>query len=332
MNKKWRLLVAGAVLTSAFVAPAAEASTYNVQKGDTLTKIAQKHKTSVESIKEWNRLLNDTIYVNQKLVVAKVETNTIATAKPVTEQATPSKTTPAKNQTVVVKPITAVKVEMVNTQQSVNETGTHTVGKGDTLTKIAQKNNITVAQLKQWNTLTSDVIYVGQTLTVQGDESAVQNSEKVTTTEQNIEEKIQNQLAGERLITAKPTASQQEGYTTVLAVANQLIGIPYVYGGNTTAGFDCSGFVSYVYSAAGFTITRKSSLDYFTTDTTKVQNPVPGDFVFFKNTYISNISHMGIYLGDNQFIHAGTNGIEITSLDEKYWADRFVAYKRYSAN
>lgn len=321
MNKKWQLFVAGAVLTSVFVAPMAEASTYEVQKGDTLTKIAQKHSTSVQNIREWNRLKGDLIYVNQKLVVAKAETNSPVVAKPIVPQ----------------KPSNVVEEEQVTNKPSQLpsiETTTHTIATGDTLTKIAQKYKITVAQLKQWNGLTADVIYLGQTLTVQGGGVSIENPEQSVTpdspNEQTVEEMIQNQLASEQLIVTKPTLNQQELYTTALVVAKQLIGTPYVYGGNTTAGFDCSGFINYVYNAAGFDITRKSSLDYFKADTTQVQSPVPGDFVFFKNTYIPTISHMGIYLGDNQFIHAGTKGIEIASLNTKYWAERFVAYKRYS--
>lgn len=336
MNKKWQLLVAGALLTSAFVAPAVEASTYNVQKGDTLTKIAQKHNTSVQNIKDWNRLTGDVIYVNQKLVISKMAvTKPAVTQKPVVNEAPDTK--PKPTVTEKPKPVIAAKVENEATnvyQQSLDTNAIHTIVKGDTLTKIAQKYNTTVAQLRQWNTLTSDVIYLGQALTIQNGKASIEKDEEAVTTElpkeQTVEEMIQNQLESEQLITTRPTRGQQERYTTVLAVAQQLIGIPYVYGGNTTAGFDCSGFVSYVYSAAGFDITRKSSLDYFTADTKQVKEPVPGDFVFFKNTYIPTISHMGIYLGNDQFIHAGTKGIEIASLDTKYWADRFVAYKRYS--
>lgn len=334
MNKKWQLIVASAVLTSVFVAPVAEASTYHVQKGDTLTKIAEKHNTSIQNLKEWNRLTNDLIYVNQKLVVTKVA-NTIEVKPAVTKPAVSNLVTkPVVTQKPVVKPkpiqATHVVEEIIN-----SGTTTHTVVKGDTLTKIAQQYNVSVASLKTWNNLTTDVIFLGQTLKFQVASLPVTIEAKPVVEapkELAIDEMIRQQLASEQVLTTKPSSEQQGRYGTVLTVAEQLRGIPYLYGGNTTAGFDCSGFVSYVYSAAGFDITRKSSLDYFLLDTVRVAEPVPGDFVFFKNTYIPTISHMGIYLGDNQFIHAGTKGIEIASIETTYWADRFVAYKRYRTN
>ena len=70
---------------------------------------------------------------------------------------------------------------------------------------------------------------------------------------------------------------------------------------------------------------------YFEEDTIKVKNPLPGDVVFFKNTIIPTISHMGIYIGNDEFIHAGTNGIAIANLNTKYWSERFVAFKRLNA-
>lgn len=317
MNRKWQLIVAGAMLASVIVAPAVEASTYQVQKGDTLTKIAQKHKTTVQNIKKWNRLTDDVIYIDQKLVVAS-STNQPA-AKPIV------------NKVIAQKPLSATKVEDEVVKQPSIEPTAHTIRKGDTLTNIAKKYNITVANLKQWNGLQSDVIYLGQTLTVHGEQTSASEATSVPNQgEQTVDDMIAQQLQSEKLLLTKPTALQQERYMAILDLAKQLMGIPYVYGGNTTAGFDCSGFISYVYSSAGFDITRKSSLDYFLSDTTHVKNPVAGDFVFFKNTYIPTISHMGIYLGDDQFIHAGTKGIEIASMNTIYWKERFVAYKRYN--
>ena len=91
-------------------------------------------------------------------------------------------------------------------------------------------------------------------------------------------------------------------------------------------GFDCSGFIYFIHSQAGLDITRKGSDNYFT-ETLQIAEPVPGDLVFFQNTYKEGISHMGIYLGENEFMHAGSKGVEIASLDLAYWKDRFVFNK-----
>jgi peptidoglycan endopeptidase LytE len=111
-------------------------------------------------------------------------------------------------------------------------------------------------------------------------------------------------------------------------LSSSLEGIPYVYGGNTMVGFDCSGFINFVHLQAGLKITRLSSADYFA-QSAIVSNPVVGDLVFFENTYKEGISHMGIYLGNNEFIHAGSKGVEVANLESNYWKGHFVSFKRF---
>ena len=327
MNKKWQLLLAGAVLTTAIVAPVAEASTYIVQKGDTLTKIAKAHNTTIEQLKQFNSLKGNNIYVQQKLVVA---TKGQVVTKPTVVTKTPTESKPS------------ITVSQVVEEETVAKTTAYKVVKGDNLTKIAKLFNVTVANIKQWNNLKSDYIFVGQTLTIQATTHTEQDDNAKTAAEVEAvidfidneislaDQQIATQLANEKAITTTPTQAAQTTYNEVIQLANALLGIPYVYGGNTTNGFDCSGFVQYVYSNAGFDIARKSSLDYFLQDTTKVTQPVPGDVVFFKNTYMPNISHMGIYIGNDQFIHAGSRGTEIAKLNTAYWKERFVEFKRFT--
>ena len=327
--KKWQFILASTAMTTVLIAPIVEASTYTVEKGDTLSKIATKHNTTIALLKEWNNLQSDSIYIDQKLIVSK-------------EQQTSSNTNSSASSTV--NTTTAIKPSA--TTAKVN---TYVVVKGDNLTKIASKNNTTVAKIKQWNGLTSDKIYMDQTLIIRkeelasagpvvslsganslggtaGDSSTVAPSPGIS----NADQEIAAQLAKEKKIQTPPSMASLEKYTSVISLANSLLGTPYVYGGNSVNGFDCSGFVNYVYSNAGFSITRKSSLDYFMNDTTIVATPVPGDVVFFKNTYISTISHMGVYIGDNKFIHAGSTGVEVSDLSYDYWDTRFVAFKRFN--
>ena len=327
MNKKWHSLLAGALLTTAIVAPIAEASTYTVQKGDTLTKIAKAHNTTIQQLKQFNSLESNNIYVQQKLVVA---TKGQVVTKPTVPTKTPTGTKPS------------ITVSKAVEEETLAKSTAYKVVKGDNLTKIAKLFNVTVANVKQWNNLKSDNIFVGQTLTIQATTHTEQDENAMTAAEVEAvvdfvdkeislaDQQITTQLASEKAITTTPTQAAQTTYNEVIQLANALLGIPYVYGGNTTNGFDCSGFVQYVYSNAGFDVTRKSSLDYFLQDTTKVTQPVPGDVVFFKNTYMPNISHMGIYIGDDQFIHAGSRGTEIAKLNTAYWKERFVEFKRFT--
>lgn len=282
----------------------AEAATYKVQSGETLYGIAKKHNVSVSDIKSWNKLKSDSLSVNQSL--------TIGTAK-----AQPAKKAPAVKAPAPVKAKPAAKAPApVKAQPAKTATSAavHKVQKGDSLYKIAVKYGVTTAQLIDWNKLKSTNIFVGQSLNVKGVKTAAPAKPAVVPV-------------------SKPAAApvkQTPVYEAVVATAHSLQGIPYKFGGTTPAGFDCSGFIHYVYSQSGMDIGRDSSLGYFNKSTT-VSNPAYGDLVFFENTYKPGISHMGIYVGNNSFIHAGSKGIEVTSLNDSYWSQHFVGFKRFNS-
>lgn len=115
--------------------------------------------------------------------------------------------------------------------------------------------------------------------------------------------------------------------THILDIANQYIGVPYVFGGSTPSGFDCSGFTRYVYSAAGIDLPRSADEQYGVGYSVSMSNLQPGDLVFF-STYDSGISHVGIYIGNHQFINASSDGVSVSDMDSSYWAARYVGAKR----
>ncbi len=121
----------------------------------------------------------------------------------------------------------------------------------------------------------------------------------------------------------------------IVEYAKTLIGIKYVYGGESKKGFDCSGFVKYVYNHFGISITRVSADQSKGGKAVKKADLQPGDLVFFdtvEDGKLNDISHVGIYIGDGKFIHASTylkKAITIESMSSSYYSKRYMKARDY---
>lgn len=406
----FRSLSTAAVFSTLFAGNAL-ASTYKVEKGDTLSGIALKFKTSVNEIKALNNLTSDTIYVNQVLqissepdtpsvIAVEQTTYTVVKGDALIKIANRFDVTvgelqqwnnlsgtliyvgqvlkvSAPGQTVVVtapptNPTTTVPVQPT-TPAPTTATGNYTVVAGDSLSKIGVQFGMTVQELKTLNNLTSDMIYVGQTLKVKAKadttapttpsqpsqppapanpapvtEYIVKSGDSLSkialqfnTTVQEL--KTLNNLTSDMIYVGQKlkvsgtaaaapdttTAPQTNLGTQMVAIGKSLMGTPYVWGGSSLSGFDCSGFIYYVANQAGYKIGRYSAAGFYDR-TYYVNNPQPGDLVFFENTYKQGISHVGFYIGGNQFLHADeTHGIMISNLNSPYYTAHFSSFKRF---
>ena len=139
------------------------------------------------------------------------------------------------------------------------------------------------------------------------------------------------EVGAQRATAAQATIDWSATAQEVLMSALSLTGIKYQYGGNSPdSGFDCSGFVRYVFQqAANLTLPHGArALSQLGQVVTREQLQ-PGDLVFF-NTLKSAFSHVGIYLGDNRFIHAPSTGggVHVVDMSDDYWASRFNGARR----
>lgn len=112
-------------------------------------------------------------------------------------------------------------------------------------------------------------------------------------------------------------------------VSKQYLGVPYAFGGSTPHGFDCSGYTQHVFNKLGISIPRGSISQWNTGSSVSRSNLQVGDLVFFAGTYRSGISHVGIYIGNNNFISAtSSRGIAIDPLSSSYWGPKYAGARR----
>lgn len=176
---------------------------------------------------------------------------------------------------------------------------TYTVKSGDTLSSIAKQYGTTYTDIMNLNGLKSTRIAIGQQINVSDGATTSSSTTLATTT-----------------IRSK-----------AVSVAKQYLGVPYVFGGSTPSGFDCSGLIYYAFKKAGKSISRTSAAGYYNM-ATKVKSPQVGDLVFFSNTYKAGVSHVGIYLGNNKMISAHGSTVNITTIESSYWKLHFTGYGR----
>lgn len=114
----------------------------------------------------------------------------------------------------------------------------------------------------------------------------------------------------------------------IVSLSKDYIGVPYVFGGTSPYGFDCSGYVQYVFANAGISLPRTADVQYEVGTPISTTELETGDLVFF-TTYTYGASHVGIYLGDNNFIHASSSrGVTIDSLGSSYWSSHYIGARR----
>lgn len=201
---------------------------------------------------------------------------------------------------------------------TVKKTGpkTYTVKKGDNIYRIAKKFNLDVDELKDINLLDSNDLKRGQKLLVEPE------PETEIAQTANLVEEIKKLSESEEL--ANMSMSDR-----LILFARKFLDIPYKFGGSSIMGIDCSAYVQKVYGFVGINLPRSARLQFYEGEVVDRDSLSIGDLVFFR-TYASFPSHVGIYMGNDLFIHASSKDkkVSIGSMNAPYYFKRFIGGKR----
>ena len=197
---------------------------------------------------------------------------------------------------------------------------TYTVKKGDSLWKIARKLHRNVDELSDLNELETDILKPGQIIVLHNEE---ENEHCKESPEDNTKEKIEDKIEA---VSESPEYTLKE---KLIILAKTFLDIPYKFGGSSFLGIDCSAFVKEVFGLIGIDLPRSAREQFSLGDPVDKEDLSAGDLVFFR-TYASFPSHVGIYLGNNEFIHTSSKlkKVTIDSLATPYYLKRFIGAKR----
>jgi len=284
---------------------------YKVKNGDTLYSISKKFNVSVIDIKKANNLKKTTIKANQVLKIATSPKGT-------------SKSTVSKNTI----------------------SSYYVVKKGDTLSKIAQKNRIPLKKLMALNNIHSKKIRAGQKIVLRAsdppsrvktvvaedrDEDIIDDTENAAVNEDPAVE--ENYYGEEGFFSNIFNFGYQDDFLgkwkstdemqRLIKKATGFLGAPYRLGGNSKRGIDCSALVQKVYGSFNVKLPRVARDQSKVGVEVDIDELVEGDLVFFHTN--RSFGHVGIYIGNNEFIHASSRNrrVRIDSLDHPFYQERF---------
>jgi cell wall-associated NlpC family hydrolase len=297
LKKLYTLLISLAVATLATTY--ASAATHKVKKGETLYAIAKANNTSITQLCKLNGLKKtDTLKIGKRLKVP-------------------------------------------GSKKAVN-TASYKVKSGDALYKIARKYKTDISTLKSLNGLKGNTLRAGQTIKVPAAKSVKVAKKTAQTSDRKLAQTLET-LPKSAYMKKEPTKKDvfnlgdlffgEDTNEEVVEVAKTKLGKKYVWGATGTKGtFDCSGFTKYCYKKNGIDIPRTSIMQSKYGKFVKRADLQKGDLIFFDTSRGRKgyVNHVGIYLGDNKFIHASSakKKVVITSLGKAFYSQRYMGARR----
>jgi len=281
---------------------------YIVKPGDSLYTISKAFGVSIEALKMANGLEGDSIRPKQALSIPS------SRAKKVVQLTGKPSSLPSK------------KPSVETLKRDSEETDSYVVEKGDTLSSISKKVGLSVEEIKRTNRLHTSALRIGQVLSFPKDQNRLGEEAE----ESGDEEEIAGvkQIDPEKVDTASSSPlgkwSNPEERSLLVKVVKTFLGVPYKLGGSTLKGIDCSAFVKKIYEIFNIELPRTTREQFWIGKKIGKEQLEEGDLVFFRRR--GNSSHVGIYIGDNQFVHASSYNrqVKIDYLDAPYYSQRFL--------
>jgi peptidoglycan DL-endopeptidase LytE len=276
------------------------ATQYKVKNGDSLYSISKKFGVSVKQIKQDNNLQQSKVKKNQVLYISTKESSK-------------------------------------NSAKSKSKQNYYIVKKGDTLSEIARKTQLPVKKIMALNHIKQRSLRVGQRLVLVRKAKVSEESAYVKVNE-DLEEDLDDALTDEDIENTSNIGEQDESFKKeellgkwnspdevhlFVKVATGFIGAPYRFGGSSLKGIDCSSFVQKIYKIFDITLPRNAAQQSKVGISISREKLTEGDLVFFHTK--RSLGHVGIYIGNNEFVHASSKGriIRVDSLDTPYYQKRF---------
>jgi LysM repeat protein len=265
---------------------------YSVKSGDSLYTISRSFGVSVDAVKGANNLRSDSLRPKQVLLI------------PVQKKRLPEETLrkpPAETETYIVK-------------------------KGETLHSISISAGISVAEIKRLNRLVSTALKTGQALLlprVEREEDFEEEGDMEETLPEPVTQKEEQKQ--EITLPGKPREESSEEKNLLVRVVKTFLGVPYRLGGSTLKGIDCSAFVKKIYEIFNVHLPRTAREQFRFGKKVDKGQLEKGDLVFFKTRRGEN-THVGIYIGNNEFVHASSHSkeVKIDNLEAPYFNQRFM--------
>ena len=273
---------------------------YTVRPGDTLYGISKSFGVSIEALKKANALEGDSIKPKQVLAIP-------------TQRGKKTDEVARKSSNRISKKLS-------------RETDSYVVQKGDSLYSISKKLGLSIEEIKKMNGLQTSTLKIDQVLLLPKDESRLDEETEELGDREEIAGASQTEgEKGESVASATLGKwSNPEERNLFVRVVKTFLGVPYKLGGSTLRGIDCSAFVKKIYEIFNIELPRTTREQFSVGKKVEKDQLEEGDLVFFKRR--GNSAHVGIYIGDNQFVHASSYNrqVKIDYLDTPYYSKRFL--------